>query len=415
MDEPLSNLDAKLRVQMRADIAKLQHDLGDDDDLRHPRPGRGDDDGRPRRRDEPRRAAAGRHAAAALRRAGEPVRRRLHRHAADEPARGATCTPRTATVALRSAASALELADEALARYPRAARPTTAARSSSACAASDLHPAATRPDLPTMTARARPARGARLATRSRTSRSTREAVTQARGDVEEEERGRRASEGVTASRPNLVAAVPGARRARAEARRPDPVAVDVAQRCTSSTRRLVRRCASAARRRGRSRRALGASRLRRRASNGRSRRRRPAPRCAALSQPPATRRDRVAADLLRHDRPLRERRPVERHGRPQRRPRDDRLRPGRRRLVPRRRLQGPDRRLHRHRCTGSRGSRTSASTRSGSTPPFGQQRRAGRQRRLPRLLGHRLHARRPAPRHRRRLRRVRRLRAPRSG
>src|SRR6476620_1336083 len=28
MDEPLSNLDAKLRVQMRADIAHLQHDLG---------------------------------------------------------------------------------------------------------------------------------------------------------------------------------------------------------------------------------------------------------------------------------------------------------------------------------------------------------------------------------------------------
>src|SRR5919198_818717 len=27
MDEPLSNLDAKLRVQMRADIAKLQHEL----------------------------------------------------------------------------------------------------------------------------------------------------------------------------------------------------------------------------------------------------------------------------------------------------------------------------------------------------------------------------------------------------
>src|SRR6266545_228994 len=28
MDEPLSNLDAKLRVQMRADIAKVQHELG---------------------------------------------------------------------------------------------------------------------------------------------------------------------------------------------------------------------------------------------------------------------------------------------------------------------------------------------------------------------------------------------------
>ena len=28
LDEPLSNLDAKLRVQMRADIKKIQHDLG---------------------------------------------------------------------------------------------------------------------------------------------------------------------------------------------------------------------------------------------------------------------------------------------------------------------------------------------------------------------------------------------------
>ena len=28
MDEPLSNLDAKLRVQMRAEIARLQKDLG---------------------------------------------------------------------------------------------------------------------------------------------------------------------------------------------------------------------------------------------------------------------------------------------------------------------------------------------------------------------------------------------------
>src|SRR6266496_2776073 len=28
MDEPLSNLDAKLRVQMRAEIARIQHDVG---------------------------------------------------------------------------------------------------------------------------------------------------------------------------------------------------------------------------------------------------------------------------------------------------------------------------------------------------------------------------------------------------
>ena len=47
MDEPLSNLDAKLRVQMRAEIKKLQSELGVTTDLRHPRSGRGDDDGRP--------------------------------------------------------------------------------------------------------------------------------------------------------------------------------------------------------------------------------------------------------------------------------------------------------------------------------------------------------------------------------
>ena len=43
MDEPLSNLDAKLRVQMRAEIAGLQNRLGRHHRLRHPRPDRGDD------------------------------------------------------------------------------------------------------------------------------------------------------------------------------------------------------------------------------------------------------------------------------------------------------------------------------------------------------------------------------------
>ena len=54
MDEPLSNLDAKLRVQTRAEIAKLQHDLGVTTHLRHARPGRGPHDGRPRRGHEAR-------------------------------------------------------------------------------------------------------------------------------------------------------------------------------------------------------------------------------------------------------------------------------------------------------------------------------------------------------------------------
>ena len=44
LDEPLSNLDAKLRVQMRAEIARIQR-ARRDDALRHARPGRGDDDG----------------------------------------------------------------------------------------------------------------------------------------------------------------------------------------------------------------------------------------------------------------------------------------------------------------------------------------------------------------------------------
>ena len=88
MDEPLSNLDAKLRVQMRAEIARIQRDLkvttiyvthdqseamtlGDRVCVM-----RG---GHP---------PAGRPAAGALRPAREPLRRRLHRLARDEPRRG---------------------------------------------------------------------------------------------------------------------------------------------------------------------------------------------------------------------------------------------------------------------------------------------------------------------------------------
>ena len=57
---------------------------GHDHRLRDPRPDRGDDARRPRRRDALRRAAAGRLADGALQRAQEPVRGRLHRLARDE-------------------------------------------------------------------------------------------------------------------------------------------------------------------------------------------------------------------------------------------------------------------------------------------------------------------------------------------
>ena len=51
-DEPLSNLDAKLRVQMRLEIRELQEKLGITSSLRDPRPGRSDDDGGQDDRDE---------------------------------------------------------------------------------------------------------------------------------------------------------------------------------------------------------------------------------------------------------------------------------------------------------------------------------------------------------------------------
>ncbi len=66
MDEPLSNLDAALRVQTRAEIMRAPGPARDDDDLRHARPGRGDDDGRPDRRHALRRAPADRDAGGAL-------------------------------------------------------------------------------------------------------------------------------------------------------------------------------------------------------------------------------------------------------------------------------------------------------------------------------------------------------------
>ena len=90
-DEPLSNLDAKLRV------ADAHRDQGaapaaeDHHHLRHPRPDRGHDHGRQDRRDARRRGRAGRRAARTLRPAGQPLRRRLHRLAGHELHQGRIC------------------------------------------------------------------------------------------------------------------------------------------------------------------------------------------------------------------------------------------------------------------------------------------------------------------------------------
>ena len=61
---------------------------GGDHHLRHPRSGRGDDDGVAGRRAARRSDPAGRHAASALRAARQPVRRRLHRLTGHEPVPG---------------------------------------------------------------------------------------------------------------------------------------------------------------------------------------------------------------------------------------------------------------------------------------------------------------------------------------
>ena len=70
MDEPLSNLDAALRVQTRAEILQAPGPARDDDDLRHARPGRGDDDGRPDRRHARRASSSRSDAGGALHAAG---------------------------------------------------------------------------------------------------------------------------------------------------------------------------------------------------------------------------------------------------------------------------------------------------------------------------------------------------------
>ena len=78
-DEPLSNLDAKLRRRVRQEIRDLQQSLVAHGDLRDARPGGGARRLRPHHRDGQRAHRAAGHAARALRDAREPVPGRLHR------------------------------------------------------------------------------------------------------------------------------------------------------------------------------------------------------------------------------------------------------------------------------------------------------------------------------------------------
>ena len=118
MDEPLSNLDAKLRVQMRAEISRLQRDLGVTtiyvthdqveamtmgDRVAVMRKGELQQVGRP---------------ADAVRPPGQPLRRRLHRLAGDEHARRDRRDAATAASPSPSAAQTLSIDPASTAERP---------------------------------------------------------------------------------------------------------------------------------------------------------------------------------------------------------------------------------------------------------------------------------------------------------
>ena len=188
MDEPLSNLDAKLRVQMRADIAKLQHDLetttiyvthdqveamtmGDRVAVMS--------HGVLQQVDAPQRLYDS---------PGQPLRRRLHRHAADEPARGRPCRENGGVAVDARRAASFRLADAALARYPGLARPE---RPHGRRRRARRRPASRRPAARACrrsTARSSSSRRS-AGSRSRTSRSTR--TRSASGADEDDEEPRR--------------------------------------------------------------------------------------------------------------------------------------------------------------------------------------------------------------------------------
>jgi iron(III) transport system ATP-binding protein len=79
LDEPLSNLDANLREEMRFEVRRLHDEYRYTTGLRDARPVRGDDHRRPDRRDEPRQDRAGRNAGGDLQPPALGICRALHR------------------------------------------------------------------------------------------------------------------------------------------------------------------------------------------------------------------------------------------------------------------------------------------------------------------------------------------------
>ena len=202
MDEPLSNLDAKLRVQMRADISKLQRDLGTTTIyVTH---------------DQVEAMTMGDRVAVmnngVLQQVDTP--QRLFDNPANLFVAGFIGTPPMnlieATVSvggddvtLSIGAQAITISPEALRRYP-GLRGANGRRVVMGVRPADFHLATDRPDLPTVIAELELLEA--LGTESIAYfRIDAMAIT---AEVHEEDEERMDAEGVTATRPNLVVAVP---------------------------------------------------------------------------------------------------------------------------------------------------------------------------------------------------------------
>jgi multiple sugar transport system ATP-binding protein len=227
MDEPLSNLDAKLRVQMRADIAKLQRDLGTTTIyVTH---------------DQVEAMTMGDRVA--VMNGGELQQVERPQRLYDEPANlfvaafigtppmnllAAEVVSRNGTFEIGLGTQRLALADATLKRYPRiqgyAGRSVVVG-----VRADDLHFARDRTDLPTLDARLEliEALGSTsMAYFKVDAQTVRPGVDHADEELEADEE---SGEGVTAARPNLVASFTASEALSLRLDEQIPVAVDVAR------------------------------------------------------------------------------------------------------------------------------------------------------------------------------------------
>jgi multiple sugar transport system ATP-binding protein len=221
MDEPLSNLDAKLRVQMRADIAKLQHDLGTTtiyvthDQIEAMTMGD--------------RVAVMRDGV--LQQVGSP--QELYDAPANQFVAGFIGTPPmnllegivnvNGSVTLSLGGAELPVPDEALRAYPKL-RAAAGLKVVAGVRSENLHPSAERPDLPTLNAEVELVEA--LGSESMVYFKI-DAFAIREGQHEEVGEAPTSAEGIVAARPNLVAEFPAHTFLQLTER--VPVAVDVAR------------------------------------------------------------------------------------------------------------------------------------------------------------------------------------------